>query len=106
MEKIFFSIGEVAEELGENTSAVRFWSDSFPKFLRTERNAKGNRIYRKEDIETLKLIRFLLRTERLTLEGAAKRLVEDRKGVERKLRVIDSLTAIRDRLAAISAGMS
>lgn len=102
MEKICYTIGEVAGKIGENTSTVRFWSDSFPKFIRPGRNAKGNRIYSPEDIETLKLVRFLLKTERLTVEGAAKRLQEDRKGAERKFRVVESLTFIREQLVEIS----
>ena len=68
MEKICYTIGEVARELGENTSTVRFWSDSFPKFVHPTRNAKGNRIYKAEDIETFRLIQFLLKTERLTID--------------------------------------
>ena len=42
MEKLFYSIGEVAEILGESTSLVRFWSNSFPAFIKPDRNAKGN----------------------------------------------------------------
>lgn len=102
MEKICYTIGEVARELGENTSTVRFWSDSFPKFIRPTRNAKGNRIFSPEDIDTLRLIQFLLKTERLTIEGTTKRLLEDRKGAERKYRVVESLLSIRDQLAEIS----
>ena len=29
MEKMFYTIGEVADILGESTSLVRFWSNSF-----------------------------------------------------------------------------
>ena len=54
MEKYLYTIGEVAEILGENVSLVRFWSNEFPKFIRPQRNAKGNRLYTKEDIETFK----------------------------------------------------
>ena len=105
MEKICYTIGEVAREIGENTSTVRFWSDSFPKFIRPLRNAKGNRIYSPEDIMTLRLVQFLLKTERLTVEGAARRLLEDRKGTERKFRVVESLMSIREQLMEISKGM-
>ena len=105
MEKICYTIGEVARELGENTSTVRFWSDSFPKFVHPTRNAKGNRIYKAEDIETFRLVQFLLKTERLTIEGATKRLLADRKGAERNCRVVESLMSIRDQLAEISQGL-
>lgn len=42
-EKLYYSIGEVAAILGESTSLVRFWSDTFSDFVRPERNRKGNR---------------------------------------------------------------
>lgn len=105
MEKICYTIGEVASELGENTSTVRFWSDSFPKFIRPTRNAKGNRLYKPEDIETFRLIQFLLKTERLTIEGVTKRILDDRKGAERKYRVVESLMSIREQLEEISKGL-
>ena len=60
MDRLYYSIGEVAEMLGENVSLVRFWSDSFPKFVRPKRNAKGNRMYSKDDIDMLNRIYFLV----------------------------------------------
>ena len=101
MEKYLYSIGEVAEILGENVSLVRFWSHEFPKFIKPQRNAKGNRLYTKEDIETFKHIHMLVKIEGLTLEGAAKRLKGDRRDVISKARVLDSLRAIRQQLAEI-----
>ena len=70
MEKLFYSIGEVAGILGESVSLVRFWSNSFPKFIKPQRNAKGNRLYHPEDVETLRQIQYLLKNQGLTLEGA------------------------------------
>ena len=78
MEKLFYSIGEVAGILGESVSLVRFWSNSFPKFIKPQRNAKGNRLYHPEDIDTLKQIQFLLKKQGLTLEGTRQRMTEDR----------------------------
>ena len=50
-EKLYYSIGEVAEILGESTSLVRFWSDSFPEFVRPQRNKKGNRKFTPADVK-------------------------------------------------------
>ena len=44
MEKLYYSIGEVAGILGETVSLVRFWSNSFPKFIKPKRNAKGPKL--------------------------------------------------------------
>lgn len=101
MEKFLYTIGEVAEMLGESTSLVRFWANEFPKYIKPQRNAKGNRLFTKEDVETFKYIHVLVKVEGLTLEGAAKRLKGDRKDVINKARILDSLKAIRTQLAEI-----
>ena len=85
----------------EATSCVRFWSDNFPKFIHPKRNAKGNRLFTKEDIETFKHIQMLLKVEGLTIEGAAKRLKGDRKDVINKAKVLDTLKDIRQQLVEI-----
>ena len=101
MEKYLYTIGETAELLGEATSCIRFWSDSFPKHIRPKRNAKGNRLFTKEDLETFKYIQTLLKVEGLTIEGAAKRLKGEKKDVINKARVLDSLKSIRQQLLEI-----
>ena len=103
MEKYFYTVGEVAEILGESTSLVRFWANEFPKFIRPKRNAKGNRLFSKEDVETFKHIHLLVKTEGLTLEGAAKRLAGERKNLINKAKVLESLTEIRKQLTEIRA---
>ena len=101
MEKYFYTVGEVAEIIGESTSLVRFWANEFPKFIKPQRNAKGNRLFTKEDVETFKHIHLLVKVEGLTLEGAAKRLKGDRKDVISKAKVLESLRSIRQQLAEI-----
>ena len=101
MEKYLYTIGEVAEVLGENVSLVRFWSNEFPKFIKPQRNAKGNRLYTKEDVETFKHIHLLVKVEGLTLEGVAKRLKGDRREVMSKARVLETLRSIRQQLMEI-----
>ena len=101
MEKYLYTIGEVAEILGESTSLVRFWANEFPKFIKPQRNAKGNRLFTKDDVDRFKQIHHLVKVEGLTLEGAAKRLKGDRKDVINKARVLESLRSIRQQLAEI-----
>ena len=61
MAKMFYTIGEVSEMLGENASAIRYWSNHFEKFIKPERNAKGNRRFTEDDIAYLRQIQFLMR---------------------------------------------
>ena len=101
MEKYFYTIGEVAEILEESTSLVRFWANEFPKFIKPQRNAKGNRLFSKDDVETFKHIHLLVKVEGLTLEGAAKRLKGEKKNVVNKAKVLESLKDIRQQLSEI-----
>lgn len=101
MEKHFYTIGEVAAILNESTSLVRFWSNEFPKFIRPQRNAKGNRLFTPHDVETFRTIYHLVKVEGLTLEGAAKRLNENRNGGMNKEKVLASLRQIRQQLSEI-----
>ena len=101
MDKLFYTVGEVADILNESTSLVRFWANEFPKFIKPQRNAKGNRLFTKEDVETFKHIHLLVKVEGLTLEGAAKRLKGEKKDVINKAKVLESLKKIRQQLEEI-----
>lgn len=101
MEKLLYSISETAELLGESTSAVRYWANYFEKFVRPQRNAKGNRLFTAADIEVLKQIKHLLKDSGLTLEGTARKLATERHFVEKKMRALDSLKKIRSDLEAV-----
>ena len=101
MEKLYYTISETAEILGESTSLVRFWSNSFPKYIKPNRNAKGNRLFTAEDIDTLKQIHYLVKTKGLTLEGAAKQLAAGRSSVDKRVRALDSLKEIRAQLVEV-----
>ncbi len=87
--------------LGEAPSAVRYWSNYFEKYVKPQRNAKGNRLFHEDDIETLKQIQFLVKKQGLTLEGVAQKFREDRRSVESRVKVLSSLKAIREQLVAV-----
>ena len=101
MAKMIYTMGEVAQMLGENASAVRYWSNYFEKFIKPQRNAKGNRLYHPEDVETLRQIQYLLKNQGLTLEGARQRLTEDRRSVDKRVKAIDVLRGIREELVQV-----
>ena len=105
MAKLLYTMGEVAERLGESTSAVRYWSNYFEKFIKPARNAKGNRLFHEEDIETLKQIQFLVKNQGLTLEGAKQRLTENRRSVDRRVKALTQLKEIREELEAVKKAL-
>ena len=101
MEKLFYSISEAAQAIGESVSLVRFWSNSFPKLLKPRRNAKGNRQYTAADIDVLKQIHFLVKDKGLTLEGAGKQIAAEKTPVSNSVKAIESLKEIRAQLMEI-----
>jgi DNA-binding transcriptional MerR regulator len=76
--KRFFRIGEVSRILGVKPYVLRYWEYEFPT-LRPRRADSRQRTYRKEDIQTLGEIKRLLYEEKLTIEGAKKRLKSAKK---------------------------
>lgn len=104
-EKLYYSIGEVAAILGESTSLVRFWSDTFSDFVRPERNRKGNRRFTPADVESLKVIHHLVKDMKMTLEGAAARMKNNRDGLDHRTEVIERLRGIRESLLEISKSL-
>ena len=49
-EKLYYSIGEVADAFGVNASLIRFWEKEFD-VIKPKKNAKGNRKFTPEDIK-------------------------------------------------------
>ena len=101
-EKLYYTIGEVAEIIGENTSLVRFWAQKFPEYIKPARNKKGNRLFTADDLSNFRLIYYLVKERGMTLEGSAKRMKDNKEGVDRRVDVIESLTGIKERLTEIS----
>ncbi len=100
VEKLYYSIGEVAEMFNVNTSLIRFWEKNFD-IIKPHKNKKGNRFFTKEDIENLKLIHHLVKEKRLTLEGARKKLSENRQDVIHNHEIVDTLKQIKEMLLEI-----
>ena len=105
-DKLYYTIGEAAEILGENVSLVRFWSDSFPQFIKPRRTLnKNNRTYTKEDIATLKSLHYLIKGQGLTLEGAARRMASGKSEIDARAEAVSRLKAVKARLEAVLKGL-
>lgn len=72
-EKLFYSMGEVAEMFDVAPSLLRHWEAQFD-VLRPKRNKKGNRLFSPRDVETLKRIYHLVKERGMTLDGARRAL--------------------------------
>jgi len=94
IEKIYYSIGEVAELFEVNQSLIRFWEKEFD-ILKPQKNKKGNRLFTKNDLENLKLIYHLVKERGYTLQGAREKLKQNRENVVNAVQIIDSLNNIK-----------
>jgi DNA-binding transcriptional MerR regulator len=86
---------------------LRYWESEF-KLLRPRKNHAGQRVYRKHDVQLILRIKSLLYEDRLTLEGAKKRLQQESRQRNQQLElpgpdphVTATLRAIRQRLEAM-----
>jgi len=95
IEKLYYSIGEVAKMFGVSTSLIRFWENEF-SILKPKKNKKGNRLFTKKDINNLQTIYHLVKEKGFTLEGAKKKLKENKVEVLDKVSVRQSLQKLRD----------
>ena len=101
-EKLFYSMGEVAEMFDVNASLIRHWESQF-SVIRPKRNKKGNRLFSPQDVENLKLIYHLVKERGMTLEGAKKALrkAPSESGVDRDAELMERLQRIRALLVEV-----
>ena len=101
-DKLFYSMGEVAEMFDVNTSLIRHWESQF-SILRPKRNKKGNRLFSPEDVGNLKMIYHLVKERGMTLEGAKKALrkAPAESGVDRDTELMERLQRIRTLLVEV-----
>lgn len=100
VEKLYYSIGEVAEMLNVPVSTVRFWENEFD-VLKPMKNKKGNRMFTPSDIKNLKIIHHLLREEGMTLAGVKRKLSGKWEEADYKYEINESLKKIRSLLLEI-----
>ncbi len=94
IEKKYFTIGEVAEELGVATSLIRFWESEFD-MIKPKKNRKGNRQFTQEDIKNVRIIYHLVKEKGYTLQGARDFILNDTGAATGKLELIESLKEIK-----------
>ncbi len=97
IEKLYYTISEVAAMFDVNASLIRFWEKEFA-ILKPKKNKKGNRLFTKEDIENLKLIYNLVKEKGYTLQGAKDKLKGKKDESTANVEVLSKLKEIRDYL--------
>ncbi|MGN7678764.1 MAG: MerR family transcriptional regulator [Anaplasma sp.] len=109
-EKVFYTIGDVAKEVGVDQCVLRFWESKFPQISPVKR--RGRRLYNKEQISTIKKVKHMLYDRGYTIRGAqlefkrkrsdAEIVVEEKSSL---VRLLDDMISIRDLLIKKLNGM-
>lgn len=77
-----------------NTSLIRFWEKEF-SIIKPRKNKKGNRLFTKQDVDNFHVIYHLVKERGYTLEGAKKKLRENKEETVRNAEIVKSLKDIR-----------
>ncbi len=92
--KLYYSIGEVSKMFNVNTSLIRFWEKEF-RILKPKKNAKGNRLFTQKDVDNLHIIYNLVKERGFTLDGAKKKMKENKSDSINEAEMLKSLKKIR-----------
>ena len=100
VEKLYFTISEVAAMFNVNASLIRYWEKEFD-IIQPRKNKKGTRFFTKQDIDNFHLIYNLVKERGMTLRGAQKKLKESKEEAINNFEIIKSLKEIKEMLLEI-----
>ena len=100
VEKLYYSIGEVASKFNVNTSLIRFWEKEFD-IIKPKKNKKGNRLFTKKDIDNFHRIYHLVKERGMTLKGAKMKMKENKEDTEHNFEIVKSLEEIKEMLIEV-----
>lgn len=104
LSKSYFKISEVAELLEVPATTIRFWESEF-KEIKPNRTPTGRRYYTAKDIETLEIIKFLLKEKGLKIEAAREQMRVNSANVSRRVALIKTLREVRGELTNILSAL-
>ncbi len=85
-DRLYFKIGEVSRIVGVKPYVLRFWETEF-ELLKPGKAPSRHRLYKTKDVELLLEIKRLLYAEGYTIEGARKKLKENKKEERQQLKL-------------------
>lgn len=105
LSKKYYRIRDVADFLGVSQTTIRYWEIEFPE-ISPARTPTGLRQYTPADIETLRIIHYLIKIKGLKVDAAKAQLKLNRDNISKKLKVINELQDIRSELEVMLKSLS
>ena len=70
-DRVFYRIKEVCNLTGLKPHVLRYWEQEF-KDIKPQKSSRGQRLYKRKDLDTIFTIKKLLYEKRFTIDGAKK----------------------------------
>lgn len=102
--KKYYKIKDVAEIIGVPQPTLRYWESEFPE-IKPLRSTSNLRYYTPDDIETLRIIYYLVKIRGLKIEAAKEQMRLNRSNITKRMDIIDKLNDVKDELKMMLAGL-
>jgi len=97
LNKLYYTIGEVALLIGAAPSVIRYWEAEF-NTLKPSKNSRGERKYTQKDVHLILDIHYLLKEKGYTIEGAKKELIHQKNNQKEEKVLLTHLKSVRAKL--------
>lgn len=98
--KSYYKMKDTSDIIGVPQSTLRFWEKEFDE-VNPRRSIHNQRYYSPSDIETLRIVKFLIKDKGLKIEAAKEYLKKNRENITKKIEVIQNLEKVKEDLAAL-----
>ena len=95
-----YSIGEVEQLTGVKSYVLRYWEEVIPCFT-PRKDVNGRRIYSQREIDIIQRLKFLIYTQRYTIDGARKQIIQETATADANAAALQALHEIRQELGGI-----
>lgn len=102
IQKVYYSIGEVAKMFNVNASLIRFWEKEFD-IIKPQKNKKGNRLFTQVDIDNFHIIFHLVKERGYTLDGAKKKITDNKIDTFNDTDIVKSLQKVKQFLLELKS---
>jgi len=86
-----YTIGEVEQLTGIKPYILRYWEEIIPSFT-PQKDLNGRRLYSQRNIDMIRRLKYLIYTERYTIDGARSQIIKETQASDS---VAAALAAIR-----------
>ncbi|MCF0194124.1 MAG: MerR family transcriptional regulator [Bacteroidaceae bacterium] len=98
--KMYYSIKEVAQQLGVTETLLRYWEKVFPS-IAPRKGGRDIRQYSEDDLNEVKLVYNLVKVKGMKLSAARDAIAHNRNGVQNNTELLERLQGIRAQLVAL-----